>query len=126
MSSSISSWSEMLMFSSLPWFFLPLPPFLLMFLINYLNNEKTIPVFPSELLVFENVFIVIVSDFVKVIHVELSDKWWEISMSKVDRQNLFLKFLDIDNDEICALVVPRYHILIDIILNRNRYTSSIW
>ena len=45
-----------------------------MFLSNYLNNGKTIPVFPSELLVFENVFIVIVSDFVKVIHVELSDK----------------------------------------------------
>ncbi len=39
----------------------------------------------SELFMLKDVLIIIVSDFVKVIHIELPDKRREISMSKVDR-----------------------------------------
>lgn len=76
---------------------------------------------PSELFMFKNVFIIIVSDFVEVIHVQLSHKGRKISMPEMNRQNFLLELLNINDNEIGSFLVPRYDILIDIILNRNKY-----
>lgn len=45
---------------------------------------KMLLMISSEFFMLKNVLIIIVSDFVKIIHIELSNKWREISMSKVD------------------------------------------
>ena len=67
----------------------------------------------------ENVFVVVISNFVKIIHVELTDKWWKISMAEMDWKNLFFEFLDVDNDKIGSFLVPSDDVLVDVVLNRN-------
>ncbi len=68
-----------------------------------------------ELLMFENVFVVVISDLVEIIHVQLPNKRWEVSVAKMYRKHLFLKFLDIDDDEIGPLLVPGDDILVDVV-----------
>ena len=72
-----------------------------------------------ELFMLENVFVIVVSDLVEVIHVKLTNKWWEISVTKMYWEHLLLEFLDIDNDEIGSLLVPGDYILVNVVLNRN-------
>lgn len=67
----------------------------------------------------ENVFVVVISNFVKIIHVELTDKWWKISMAEMDWKDLFFEFLDVDNDKIGSFLVPSDDVLVDVVLNRN-------
>jgi len=66
----------------------------------------------------ENVFILLISDFVKIIHIELSHEGREISMSKVNRQNNLLKLFNISDNKVCSLFIPRYDFLELAILNR--------
>ena len=54
----------------------------------------------------KNVFILLVSDFVEIIHVELSDKRREISMSKVDRKYFLFKTINVQDGEVGSLLVP--------------------
>lgn len=72
-----------------------------------LDVDETIFVVSFKLFVLEYVDVAVVSDFVKVIHIQLSDKRCEIFVSEVDRQNLFLKLFDIVNDEVASFLVPR-------------------
>lgn len=84
-----------------------------------------VPGFSTELLVLENIFVLLVAYFVKVIHVELSHEGGEVTMAKVDGENLLLKLVDVDDDEVGAFLVPGHHILIIVVLNRNRRTYKI-
>jgi hypothetical protein len=61
---------------------------------------------PSKLLMLENVFILLISDLVEIIHVQLSDKRREIAMSEVNRQDFLLKFLNVDYNKVSALLIP--------------------
>lgn len=40
---------------------------------------------------------------VETIHIKLSDKAVDVSMPKVLRQNDFLKFIDVFDDELCPI-----------------------
>jgi hypothetical protein len=72
----------------------------------------------SELFMFENVFILLVSDFMEIIHVELPDKGGEISMSEVNWENDLLKLFNVSDNKVCSLIIPRYDIFELAILNR--------
>jgi hypothetical protein len=54
----------------------------------------------------KDVFILLISNFVEVIHVELPYKRREVSMSKVSWQNLLLEALNIQNRKMSALFIP--------------------
>lgn len=73
----------------------------------------------TELLMLKNVKICFVSYFMKIIHVELSDKWWKIAMPEIDGKDFLLKFLHILNHKRCAIEIPFYNVTILIILYRN-------
>lgn len=79
---------------------------------------------------FENVFIIVISDFVEVIHVELSDKWTEISVSKMYGQNFLFKSLYVNDNKICSFFVPRDDVLVLIVLSRIKvyleYLEGFW
>ena len=106
------------MFSSFS-FLLPLHPFLLMFLRAYLKLEKGVLVISLELFVLEYAFVIVISDFVKIIHVQLTNKRRKISMTKMDWKHLLFESLDIDNDKISSFFVPGDNILVNVVLNRN-------
>lgn len=59
-----------------------------------------------ELFVLKNVLVAVISDLVEVIHVELSNKGAEISVSEMYRKNLLLELLDIDNGKAVSFFVP--------------------
>jgi hypothetical protein len=54
----------------------------------------------------ENVLVLLVSNFVEIIHVELPDEGGEVSVSEVDRKNLLLEAIDIEDGEVGSLLVP--------------------
>jgi hypothetical protein len=56
------------------------------------------------------------SDFVKVIHIELSNKRWELPMFEVFGQNLILKLVFILDNKGCTLISPFYYIRVSSIL----------
>ncbi len=66
----------------------------------------------------ENVFILLIANFVEVIHVELANKGREITMPKVNRKNLLLKPVHIQDGEVGALFIPRDDAGVLIALNR--------
>lgn len=84
-----------------------------------------VPGFSAELFVLENIFVLLVANFVKVVHIELPHEGGEVAMAKIDGENLLLKLVDVDDDEIGAFLVPRHNILIVVVLNRNRRTYKI-
>lgn len=53
-----------------------------------------------KLFVFENVLIVVISNFVKIIHIKLSNEGTEIPMTKVNWQYILLKSLHITDNEV--------------------------
>ena len=73
----------------------------------------------------KNVFILFIADFVEIIHIELANKRGEVTMSKVNGQNLLLKSLHIQNSEIGALFVPCNNARMLIALNRLSVTYRI-
>ena len=54
----------------------------------------------------ENVLILLVSNLVEIIHVELPDKRREVSMSEVDWEDLLLKTVNIEDSEVGSFLVP--------------------
>lgn len=40
-------------------------------------------------------------------------------MTEMDGEYLGFEFLHVNYDEICSLLVPGYHVLVDVVLNRN-------
>lgn len=54
----------------------------------------------------ENVLVLLVSNFVEIIHVELPDEGGEVSVPEVDRKNLLLETIDIEDSEVGSLLVP--------------------
>lgn len=79
---------------------------------------------------FENVFVIVISDFVEVIHIELSDKWTEISVSKMYGENFLFKPLYVDDNKISSFFVPRDDFLVLIVLSRIKvylkYLEGFW
>ncbi len=66
---------------------------------------------------FKDIFILLVAYFVEIVHVELPDKGWEISMSEVDWKNLLFKAFNVEDSEVCAFFVPKYDVSVGIVLN---------
>lgn len=64
----------------------------------------------------ENVFVLLVSNLVEIIHVELANKRREISMSKVDRKDLLLETINIKDSEVGSLLIPDDDIRVEIVL----------
>ena len=58
----------------------------------------------------EYVLILLIAYFVEIVHVELPDEGAEISVPEVDRQNLLLETVHVQDGEVRALVVPEHHI----------------
>ena len=54
----------------------------------------------------ENVLVLLVSDFVKVIHVELADEGGEVAVPEVDGEDFLLEAVDIEDGEVGSLLVP--------------------
>lgn len=71
-----------------------------------------------ELFMLENVFVIVISDFVEVIHIELSYKWTEISVSKMYRENFLFKSLYVNDNKICSFFVPRDDVFVLIVLSQ--------
>ena len=80
--------------------------------------DKTILMISFKLFMFKNVNVWIISYFVKIIHIQLSNKWCKISVSKMSWQNLLLKSLDIINDKVVALLVPWNNSLVFLVLKK--------
>jgi hypothetical protein len=72
----------------------------------------------AEFLMLENVKIGLIAYFVKIVHVELSDEWWEIAMSEINWKYFFFKLFNIFYNKRCAIEIPLDYIVIFIILNR--------
>lgn len=87
--------------------------------------KKWIPAVPSELLMLENVFIGLVSDFVKVIHIKLTHERGEVPMPEVYRQNFLFELLSVIDDEGDTVWVPTDDFFELLVLNRNDGTSRI-
>lgn len=64
-------------------------------------------------------------DFVKAIHVQLSDKGSEIAVLEMFGENIGGKSVDVFHDKALAIFSPRYDIMIIGILNSRRVTSTI-
>ena len=64
----------------------------------------------AELSMLENALILLIAYFVEIIHVELPDERREISVPEVDRQNLLLETVHVQDGEVRALVVPEHHV----------------
>ena len=60
----------------------------------------------TELPMLKNVLILLIPDFVEIIHVELSNKGREISVSKVDGKDLFLEAINIKDSEVSSFLIP--------------------
>ena len=58
----------------------------------------------------KNVLILFISDFMEIIHVQLSDKGREVTVSEVDRKDLLLKAINIKNCEVGPLLVPDHYL----------------
>lgn len=73
----------------------------------------------------EYIAIGLVSDLVKIIHIELPYKGREITVPKVNRQNLLLEFLDIFDNKWNFVFIPVNDAFVLFILNGNFITSRI-
>jgi hypothetical protein len=56
--------------------------------------------------VLEDALVLFISNFVEVIHVELSDERTEVAVSEVDGQNFLLELLDVLDGEVGSFLVP--------------------
>ena len=74
---------------------------------------------------FESAFEVVVFHFVEAIHVELSDKAIDFLMPEVSGQDYLLKFDDILDNELKAIVGPVYYLLVLFDLNHKGTTPRI-
>lgn len=74
----------------------------------------------------ENIFIVVITNFVKIIHVQLPDEGTEISVSEMYWQDFLFESLDIDDDKIRSVLVPSDYVFVLVVLNRKEITSRIW
>lgn len=54
----------------------------------------------------KNVLVLLISDFVEIIHVELSDKGGEVTVPKVDRKDFLFKAINIKYGEVGSFLVP--------------------
>ena len=72
-----------------------------------------------ELLMLKDILVCLIADFMEIVHIELPDKWWEVSMAEENRQDLLFEFFDVVDDESEAIGVPANDFLILLILNRN-------
>jgi hypothetical protein len=79
----------------------------------------------SELFMLKNVFILLISNFMKIVHIELSYERGKISMPEVNWENHLLKMFNISNNKVCSFIIPRYDIFELAILNRKMITSRI-
>lgn len=80
---------------------------------------------PAELFVLKNALVILVSYFVKIIHVELAHKRREVAMTEVYWQNFLLEPVDVQNCEIGTLFVPSCDIMVVRILSGWVSTSRI-
>jgi hypothetical protein len=56
--------------------------------------------------VLKDVLVLLVSNFVEVIHVELSDKRGKVFVSEVDRKDLLFEPINIKDCEVSSFLVP--------------------
>jgi hypothetical protein len=64
----------------------------------------------AELAVFKNVLVLLVADFVEIIHVELADEGGEISVAEVNGEDFLLEAVHIEDGEVGAFLVPEDYI----------------
>lgn len=67
---------------------------------------KTVLCVTTELSMLKNVLILLISNFVEVIHVELSDEGGEVAVPEVDRKDLRLEAVHIEDSEVGSFLVP--------------------
>ncbi len=65
------------------------------------------------------------TDFVKVIHIELSNEGGEVFVSKVDGEDILLKLFDVLDVEAESVVAPGDEIRVFLFLHGNWNTSKI-
>ena len=73
----------------------------------------------------ENVLVLLISNLVEIIHVELSDEGGEITMPEVDGQDFFLKAINIKDGKVCSFFIPDDDHLVAVVLNRIEITYRI-
>lgn len=73
----------------------------------------------------EDVLVLLVADFMEVIHVELPNKGREVAVPEVSRQYLLLEPLNIKDGEVGTLLIPGYNARVLISLNKKGVTSRI-
>ena len=71
----------------------------------------------SEEGVLEDEHIIVLFDFVEVVHVELSYEGAEVGVSKVLRQYLFGEGEGVDDDEAYVILIPAYDVFVVRVLN---------
>lgn len=54
----------------------------------------------------KNVLVLLISDFVEIIHVELSDKGGEVTVPKVYRKDFLFEAINIKDGEVGSFLVP--------------------
>jgi hypothetical protein len=80
----------------------------------------------TKLLMLEDGPVQLVSDFVKVVHVELSDEGTEVPVPEIDGKNFLLESFNIKDNKAGSLLTPRDNSLVSIGLNKTVVTSRIW
>ena len=73
----------------------------------------------------KDAFILFISNFVEIVHVELSNKGGEISMPEVDRQNFLFKTVKIQDSKVGSFFIPYNNIWVAFVLHDVKVTSSI-
>lgn len=73
----------------------------------------------------EDTFSVIFTGFVKPVHIELTDETINFPMTKIFREDNFLKLVDVFDDEISTGGSPEYNFGILVVLNKQRVTFKI-
>ena len=69
---------------------------------------------------FENIFVLLISDLVEIVHVQLANKGRKIAVSKVNGEDFLLKFLNIDDNEVGSFLIPCDNVLVLIVLRKNK------
>jgi hypothetical protein len=73
----------------------------------------------------ENVSVLLVTNFVEVIHIELAHKRRKIAVAKVGRQDLLFEALNVQNSEMGAVFTPGNNPRVLSALNHKELTSKI-
>ena len=81
---------------------------------------------PPEIFVLEHAKILLVPNFMKIVHVELPHKGREVAVSEVDGQYLGLELLNIYNSEACPMLIPCDYVVEMITLPCRQILEVAW